>query len=43
MFRTRNVAMMLLGIGLVFAQDDKTVNLARGDEGVAWSLRMALF
>ncbi|MBB77135.1 MAG: hypothetical protein CMJ75_21730, partial [Planctomycetaceae bacterium] len=36
MFRTRNVAMMLLGIGLVFAQDDKTVNFARGDEGSDW-------
>ena len=36
MFRTRNVAMMLLCIGLVFAQDDKTVNLARGDEGSDW-------
>ncbi|MEE3369027.1 MAG: putative Ig domain-containing protein [Planctomycetota bacterium] len=36
MFRTRNVAMMLLGIGLVFAQDDKAVNLARGDEGSDW-------
>ena len=29
--------MMLMGIGLLFAQDAKTVNLARGDESLDWS------
>ena len=37
MFRARHVAMIFMGIGLVFAQDARTVNLASGDERSDWS------